>query len=67
MKQILTNLTILLTFALIFFFESSVSMAQKPVSKQDKAAIEKIVREYLLKNPIVVRDAMQALAAREET
>lgn len=31
-----------------------------------KQAIEKIVREYLLKNPEVLREAMQALQAKEE-
>lgn len=32
----------------------------------ETAKIEKVVRDYLLSNPEVIRDAMQALAAREE-
>ncbi len=36
------------------------------ISTPDQQAIERIVREYLLKNPEVVRDAMQALQTKEE-
>jgi len=36
------------------------------VSVTDKAAIEKIIRDYLLKNPVVIREAMIALQAQEE-
>lgn len=36
-------------------------------STPDGQAIENVVREYLLKNPEVVRDALQALQAKEET
>ena len=38
----------------------------EPVSKEQKELIEKVVREYLLKNPTIIRDAMQALQAQEE-
>lgn len=42
-------------------------VAPKPaVPAVQRAAIESVVRDYLLKNPEVVRDAMQALQAREE-
>jgi protein-disulfide isomerase len=40
--------------------------ATQTVTAEQKDAIEKIVREYLLKNPNVIRDAMQALQAQEE-
>jgi hypothetical protein len=33
---------------------------------QDREAIENIVRAYLLKNPSVIREAMQALQVQEE-
>jgi protein-disulfide isomerase len=36
------------------------------VSAQSKESIEQVVREYLLRNPEVIRDAMQALQAKEE-
>lgn len=51
--------------AFIVLFGTMLSAAQKSVSKREKAAIEKIVREYLLKNPQVVREAMQALEQQE--
>ncbi|QQS48226.1 MAG: DsbA family protein [Acidobacteriota bacterium] len=38
--------------------------AGKPASQRE--SIEQIVREYLLKNPAVIREAMQALQAQEE-
>ena len=37
----------------------------KPISTQQRLAIEKIVREYLLKNPVVLREAMAALEVNE--
>jgi protein-disulfide isomerase len=40
--------------------------ATKPVSETPRDTIEKIVREYLLGNPTVIRDAMQALQTQEE-
>ncbi|QJR16265.1 DsbA family protein [Usitatibacter palustris] len=44
-------------------------LAQSPaptVPVEQRAAIESVVRDYLLKNPEVVREAMQALQAKEE-
>jgi protein-disulfide isomerase len=38
----------------------------EPVTKEQRETIEKIIREYLLKNPSLIRDAMQALQAQEE-
>ncbi|MBK9316869.1 MAG: DsbA family protein [Acidobacteria bacterium] len=39
---------------------------EAPVSKEQKASIESVIREYLLKNPSIIREAMQALQAQEE-
>ncbi|MEW6130197.1 MAG: DsbA family protein [Acidobacteriota bacterium] len=36
------------------------------ISKPEREAIENVVREYLIKNPLVVREAMMALQAQEE-
>ncbi len=65
MKINFTHVTHLTALALIVLFGTMISVAQKPVSKQEKAAIEKIVREYLLNNPKVLREAMQALEQQE--
>src|SRR4051812_42040487 len=42
--------------------KSKIQSPPKPVenSTSDREAIENIVREYLLKNPAVIREAMQA-------
>lgn len=40
--------------------------ATDAVTTEQRETIEKIVKEYLLKNPTVIRDAMQALQAQEE-
>jgi protein-disulfide isomerase len=56
----------------VLFIGISVVSAQKKVktsvsgSNAEKQAIEKIVREYLLENPEIIREAMQALQAKEE-
>ncbi len=56
----------------VLFIGISVVSAQKKVktsvsgSNAEKQAIEKIVREYLLENPELIREAMQALQAKEE-
>jgi len=65
MKIQFTHVTQLTALSLVVLFGTILSVAQKPVSKQDKAAIENIVREYLLKNPKVLREAMQALEQQE--
>lgn len=39
---------------------------EKPVSEEQRKTIENIVYEYLLKNPSVVRDALQAIQIQEE-
>jgi protein-disulfide isomerase len=56
----------------VLFIGISVVSAQKKVktsvsgSNTEKQAIEKFVREYLLENPEIIREAMQALQAKEE-
>lgn len=65
MKIKFTHVTQLTALSLIVLFGTMLSVAQKPISKQEKPAIEKIVREYLLKNPKVLREAMQALEQQE--
>ncbi|WP_207478229.1 DsbA family protein [Arenibaculum pallidiluteum] len=40
--------------------------AQQPTTPEQKAAIEQIVREYLIRNPEVIVEAMQALELREQ-
>ncbi len=41
------------------------NVASEPVAATDKAAIEKIVREYILANPEILPEAMKNLEARE--
>lgn len=43
-----------------------ISDKKATVSNSERAAIENIVREYLLKNPAIIREAMQELQRREE-
>lgn len=40
--------------------------AAEPAATPDKAAIEKIVREYLIKNPEIIAEALTELQRREE-
>lgn len=48
----------------IGFDPASVVSPSTP-AENDVEAIEKIVRNYLMKNPVVIREAMQALQAKE--
>jgi protein-disulfide isomerase len=77
MKYITANRFLLEIFAVILLFATFQARAQtsepsktthttEPVTKEQREIIEKVVREYLLKNPEVVRDAMQELQAREQ-
>ncbi len=77
MKSALHHRMILLTLVSVLVFcvsgvaaqtQSSTKpdSAEAPVSKEQKATIESIVREYLLKNPAVIREALQALQVQEE-
>jgi hypothetical protein len=36
-------------------------LVSEPASGKQTEAMEKVVRDYLLKNPVVIREAMQAL------
>ena len=56
------TLSILAAFLLLCSLSSH---AQKAPTAAERKAIEKIVREYLLKNPAVIREAMQALSEQE--
>lgn len=38
----------------------------QPVSKSQRETMETVIREFLLENPIIIREAMQALQVREE-
>ena len=44
----------------------AVSEPASDISKKDKAAIEKIVHEYIVENPEVIIEALRALEAKEE-
>jgi len=44
----------------------AVSEPTSEISKKDKAALEKIVHEYIVENPEVIIEALQALEAKEE-
>lgn len=77
MKNSRVILFALLTFAAISIVGLSSVAAQVPgstksvpttdaVTAEQRATIEKIVKEYLLKNPTVIRDAIQALQIQEE-
>ena len=44
----------------------AVSSASADMSAKDQAGIEKIIREYLVSNPEVLLEAMNALRAKQE-
>lgn len=46
-------------------FDPSIVVSPSTAAENDVEAIEKIVRNYLMKNPAVIREAMQALQAQE--
>lgn len=72
MRQIsnfLLQTAALVTVLCVSVFAVSAQKTGKPPTSDataEKRAIEKIVREYLLENPEVLREAMQALQAKEE-
>jgi protein-disulfide isomerase len=39
---------------------------QKAVSAEQRSAMESVIRDYLLKNPVIIREAMQRLQVQEE-
>ncbi len=46
-------------------FDPAIVVSPATSAENDVEAIEKIVRNYLMKNPVVIREAMQALQAQE--
>ncbi len=73
--------TIFGALAMLTILTAGIAFGQEPAAKVidmqqsgataapadvDTAAIEKIVRNYILKNPTVIRDAMNALQAQEQ-
>ena len=46
-------------------FDPAIVVSPATPEENDVEAIEKIVRNYLMKNPVVIREAMQALQAEE--
>ena len=72
MKQKSNFLLKLIAIVTVLLIGISAVSAQKKVktsvsdSNAEKQTIEKIVREYLLENPEIIREAMQALQAKEE-
>lgn len=76
MKPTLVTRLAVVTWAAILLLGLSQAHAQTPdstktgpitapVSKEQRETIENVVREYLLRNPSLIRDAMQALQAQE--
>lgn len=70
-RFLIINLVIIMLLG-IFQVQAQISKRVKTspktqaVSKTEKETIENIVREYLLKNPSVIREALQALQVQEE-
>ncbi|MFT5440130.1 MAG: protein-disulfide isomerase [Alphaproteobacteria bacterium] len=48
------------------FLSAPAAAQQKAVSAEQRSAMESVIRDYLLKNPAIIRDAMQRLQAQEE-
>jgi protein-disulfide isomerase len=65
-------ITVSAILAVILFFVASGTKAQtpastpKPISPEQRETIETVLREYLLKNPSIIREASQALQQQEE-
>ena len=70
--RFLVGACVLAGFALILTPDVSVAAdavkqaSPKTVKAAERAAMESVIRDYLLKNPEVIRDAMMALEAREQ-
>lgn len=70
-RTLIINLAVILFIGLIQIQAQTtttvkISSSNENISEPQKEAIENIVRDYLLKNPIVIREAMQALQVKEE-
>ena len=55
-----------LVAAVLFALALHLPAAAQPFSPDQKKAIEEIVRAYLLKNPEIIREAVEALQAKEQ-
>jgi protein-disulfide isomerase len=72
MKSRLVSNSAIISLAVILLFVSSGTNAQtpasaaKPISAEQRETIETVLREYLLKNPSIIREASQALQQQEE-
>ena len=55
----------LLAIAVVLLSAAAPALAQ-PFSAEQKQAIEEMVRAYILKNPEIIRDAVEALQAKEQ-
>ncbi len=52
--------------AVLFVLAASLPAIAQGVSPEQKKAIEEIVRAYILKNPEIIREAVEALQAKEQ-
>ena len=72
MKSRLVSNSTILSLAVVLLLVSSGMNAQtatsapKPISPEQRETIETVLREYLLKNPAIIREASQALQQQEE-
>lgn len=74
MKARIVNQVVLLVALLVLGFSQTKAQAPdtdkvkaaKPIATEQREAIETVVREYLLKNPSILREMMQTLQAQEE-
>ena len=59
---------IMVTWALLAagIFMLGAGQSNAAIGPEQRDAMETVVRDYLLKNPVVIRDAMQALQVRED-
>lgn len=55
-----------LVAAVLFALALQLPAAAQPFSPDQKKAIEEIVRAYILKNPEIIREAVEALQAKEQ-
>lgn len=68
-KSVFSNSFKLLAFSLTFAIGFSLITAQsqaQSITEQDKAAIEEIVRDYILEHPEIIPEAVGILQARQE-
>lgn len=69
-KSVIVGLCTLLLFSVVPGFSQSTGTAkpqsQPSISETERKAIETVVREYLLKNPSLLREMIQALREHEE-